>query len=110
MELFVAAGFEAVHWSTIGPQGASDLELMTWAAANDHIVVTCDLDFAAILASTRGSRPSVLQIRSDTLTPERIGPSVLTAIRQMRQELYDGAILSLDTARARLRILPLIRS
>ena len=83
---------------------------MTWAAENDHIVVTCDLDFAAILAATRRNRPSVLQLRSDIPTPERIGPPVLTAIRQMRQELQDGAILSLDTARARLRILPLIRS
>jgi predicted nuclease of predicted toxin-antitoxin system len=55
------------------------------AAANDHIVVTCDLDFAAILAATRRNRPSVLQIRSDILTPERIGPTVLIAIRQMRQ-------------------------
>jgi hypothetical protein len=35
---------------------------------------------------------------------------VLIAIRQMRQELQDGAILSLDTARARLRILPLLRN
>jgi hypothetical protein len=50
----------------------SDLELMTWAGANDHIVVTCDLDFAAILAAMLRSRPSVLQIRSDILTPERI--------------------------------------
>jgi predicted nuclease of predicted toxin-antitoxin system len=110
VELFVAAGFEALHWSRIGAQGASDLELMTWAAANDHIVVTCDLDFAAILAATRGSRPSVLQLRSDTLAPEQIGPSVLAAIQQMRRELQDGAVLSLDTARARLRTLPLIRS
>jgi predicted nuclease of predicted toxin-antitoxin system len=110
VELFVAAGFEAIHWLKIGPQDASDLELMTWAAANDHIVVTCDLDFAAILAATRRNRPSVLQIRSDILTPERIGPAVLIAIRQMRQELQDGPILSLDTARARLRILPLLRN
>jgi predicted nuclease of predicted toxin-antitoxin system len=67
VELFAAAGFEAIHWSKIGPQDASDLELMTSAAANDHIVVTCDLDFTAILAASRGTRPSVLQLRSDIL-------------------------------------------
>ena len=83
VELFVAAGFEAAHWSKIGSQSASDLELMTWAAENDHIVVTCDLDFAAILAS-------VLQIRSDILTPERIGASVLAAVRQAQEELLGG--------------------
>jgi predicted nuclease of predicted toxin-antitoxin system len=70
--------------------------------------VTCDLDFAAILAATRRSRPSVLQIRSDILTPERIGVSVLAAVGQAREELLNGAVLSLDAARARLRNLPLL--
>ncbi|MGZ8323899.1 MAG: DUF5615 family PIN-like protein [Rhodoplanes sp.] len=52
------------------------------AAAHDHIVLTSDLDFGAILAATRQLRPSVLQVRSDLLTPEAIGGAVLAAIRQ----------------------------
>jgi predicted nuclease of predicted toxin-antitoxin system len=28
VELFVAAGFQAIHWSKIGPHEASDLELI----------------------------------------------------------------------------------
>ena len=43
------AGWEATHWSTVGKADASDSEIMTFAAANDYVVLTNDLDFAAIL-------------------------------------------------------------
>jgi hypothetical protein len=41
------------------------------------------------------------------LTPRAIGDAVLAAIGQARQELIEGAIVSVNAARARLRILPL---
>jgi predicted nuclease of predicted toxin-antitoxin system len=65
------------------------------------------LDFGAILAATQRRRPSVLQVRSDILAPGVIGRVVLMAIRQAQQALLDGAILSVDANRARVRILPL---
>jgi predicted nuclease of predicted toxin-antitoxin system len=101
------AGFEAVHWSSVGQGDAFDSELMQWAAEHDCIVLTADLGFGAILAATQRRRPSVIQIRSDLLTPREIGSAVLSAIRQTRLELVDGAIVSVDAARARLRVLPL---
>jgi predicted nuclease of predicted toxin-antitoxin system len=107
VSFLVEGGLEAVHWSDIGPPTASDHELMEWAASNDYVVLTADLDFGAILAAVRGTRPSVVQVRSDILTPHAIGDAVLAAIRQSRQELVDGALISVDAARARLRILPL---
>jgi predicted nuclease of predicted toxin-antitoxin system len=69
--------------------------------------LTADLDFGAILAATQARRPSVVQVRGDILAPRVIGGAVLTALRQARQELLDGALISVDAARARLRILPL---
>jgi predicted nuclease of predicted toxin-antitoxin system len=107
VDFLVAAGFEAVHWSHIGRPSAPDTELMIWAAQSGHVVLTSDLDFAAILAASRRDRPSVLQIRSDTLAPQQIGPAVVAALRQAPQELNEGAIVSLDIRRARLRILSL---
>ena len=74
---FVDQGFEAVHWSDVGPGDASDGMLMEWAAGHGFVVVTSDLDFGAILAASRQRYPSVVQIRSDLLTPEAIGASVL---------------------------------
>jgi hypothetical protein len=45
--------------------------------------------------------------RSDTLAPQQIGPAVVAALRQAPQELNEGAIVSLDIRRGRLRILSL---
>ena len=46
------AGWEATHWSAVGKANASDSEIMTFAAANEYVVLTNDLDFAAILAAS----------------------------------------------------------
>jgi predicted nuclease of predicted toxin-antitoxin system len=107
IDYLVEAEFEAVHWSQVGAGNAHDSDVMKWAASHDHVVLTSDLDFGAILAATQNRRPSVLQLRSDILTPQAIGPAVLVAIRQTHRELSEGAIVSIDAARARLRLLPL---
>lgn len=100
------AGHEASHWSEVGKADATDREIMQWADANGHIVLTSDLDFSAILAATGRKGPSVLQIRSDLLTTDAIGDAVLAAIEATRQELADGALVSIDANRVRARILP----
>jgi predicted nuclease of predicted toxin-antitoxin system len=102
-----SAGFEAAHWSQIGASDARDTEVMHWTADHDHIVLTSDLDFGAILAATHDRRPSVVQLRSDVLTTSVIGSVVVAALRQMTRELNDGALVSVDTTRTRLRVLPL---
>jgi predicted nuclease of predicted toxin-antitoxin system len=105
----VDAGFEAVHWIDIGPAEAADAELIQWAAAHGSVVLTNDLGFGAILAATQRQHPSVVQLRGDVLTPGAIGSVLLTAVRQAAAELAEGAILSVDTTRGRLRILPFSR-
>jgi predicted nuclease of predicted toxin-antitoxin system len=107
VNFLVRAGFEAVHWSKVGSIDAHDSDVMRWAAEHGHIVLTNDLDFGAILAANKGLAPSVLQLRSDILSPDSIGPAVLAAIRQAQEELSRGALVSIDITRARLRVLPL---
>ena len=54
------AGREAVHWSTVGRADATDSEIMAFAAANDYVVLTNDLDFGAILASSHQYRECIM--------------------------------------------------
>jgi len=54
------AKFESVHWSDVGPGDAADSELMHWAADRDHILLTADLGFGALLAAVQHRRPSVV--------------------------------------------------
>ena len=104
---FSAKGVEARHWSQLGAPDAADAEIMRFAADADYIVLTFDLDFSAILAATKGSGPSVVQIRALDLTSETVFDFILSALRQVERELKDGAILTVDTRRARIRLLPL---
>lgn len=106
-ELLADQGFDARHWSTLGPSNAPDETIMAFAKANDYVVLTHDLDFSAILAATHGDKPSVVQIRSDNISPEAIGAPVISALQQMAAELDDGALITVDPNRTRLTILPL---
>lgn len=101
------SGLQAVHWSTVGRVDSPDTEIMAYAATNDYVVLTHDLDFSAILAATHGEKPSVVQIRSEDVSPDVIGTKVVAALRQMTPELEAGALLTVDPTRTRLRLLPL---
>ena len=100
-------GIEAAHWSTLGTKNATDSQIMSYASANNYVVLTHDLDFGSILAATHGEKPSVVQIRSENVSPEAIGKQVIAALRQTLAELEEGALLTIDPTRTRLRILPL---
>jgi predicted nuclease of predicted toxin-antitoxin system len=102
-----ALELEAVHWSLVGAIDATDAEIMAYAEEHNFVVLTHDLDFGAILATTRGKKPSVIQIRSEDVSPDVLGDQVVTAIRQMEAELEAGALMSVEPARTRIRILPL---
>jgi predicted nuclease of predicted toxin-antitoxin system len=101
------AGIEAVHWSTLGAANAPDLVIMAYASIHDYAVLTHDLDFSAILAATHGEKPSVIQIRAEDISPEAIGNQILIALHQMTSELEEGALLTIDPNRTRIRVLPL---
>ncbi len=103
-----SAGFDVVHWSALGAANAPDREIMSHAREGGYVVLTSDLDFGTILAVTHGEKPSVVQLRSDNLSHENIGRQVIDALRQLTIELEGGALVTVDTERTRLRILPLL--
>jgi predicted nuclease of predicted toxin-antitoxin system len=102
-----SAGWEAIRSSTVGNPRAEDKEIMAWARAQKDVVFTHDLDFGALLALTRAGSPSVIQVRTPDVTPAAIGALVVSALRQFEGTLEKGALIVLDEARARARILPL---
>jgi len=107
-DTFTSAGFEAAHWSSIGSPETPDQQIMEFAAQFDWVVFTHDLDFGAILAVTHGLKPSVVQIRSEAVSPEQVAHLVLSGITQMRSELEAGVLMTIDPRRTRIRLLPLI--
>jgi predicted nuclease of predicted toxin-antitoxin system len=104
-----SAGHECVHWSEVGSADALDREIMSWARSNGFVVLTHDLDFGAILAATGADSPSVLQVRTQDVSPKHIGELVLSAFKQFEEMLNQGSLVSIDAKQARARILPLAR-
>lgn len=100
-------GVEAEHWSAIGPATAPDREILAHAERHGFVVFTHDLDFGAILASAGLNGPSVIQLRGEELRPGEVGPAVVAAALQCRDELARGALLTIDAARYRVTLLPL---
>jgi predicted nuclease of predicted toxin-antitoxin system len=101
--------FEAVHWSTIGAATASDVEILAWAREHQFAVVTNDLDFSAILAAGAVDGPSVVQIRTQDLLSDTVVSIVARALQAHREDIERGALLSIDEAGTRVRVLPLRR-
>jgi predicted nuclease of predicted toxin-antitoxin system len=62
--VLAAEGHTAVHWSTVGDPRALDPELMDWALANGHIILTHDLDFGELLAQSSATGPRVVIVRA----------------------------------------------
>lgn len=110
VQKFEGWGINSVHWSNVGDIRATDQTIMTYAANNGYIVFTHDLDFGSLLAATQAESPSVIQVRIQDLLPNAIASVVFAALNQCADELAQGALVTVDVVRSRVRILPLNKS
>jgi predicted nuclease of predicted toxin-antitoxin system len=107
VDLFEENGYTSLHWSFVGDPRATDYRILNWAKKNNHVVVTNDLDFGDILASTNAQCPSVIQIRTQDVTPNYILPILLQVFSEYKTHLVNGALVTVDEKRSRVRILPI---
>jgi len=107
VKVFKRHGWEVLHWSEVGDLDAADHVIMEWARGNGYIIFTHDLDFGAILAITHAKGPSVIQVRTQDVTPGHLEELVVNALRQYESLLEEGALIIVDESKLRARILPL---
>lgn len=102
-------GWNTLHWSTVGDQRATDRTIMNWASANGFVVITHDLDFSALLASTGFKGPSVIQVRTQDVSPLHLKELIVGVLQQYQSFLEQGALVTVDEYRSRVRILPIVK-
>lgn len=107
--IFNRHGWEAVHWSAIGDPKAKDRVIMEWARVNGYVVFTHDLDFGALLAVTHAEGPSVIQARTQDVLPSHLESIIINILNQYESVLEAGALIIIEEARSRIRILPIDR-
>jgi predicted nuclease of predicted toxin-antitoxin system len=109
VRVFEDAGWNAMHWSSIGKANAPDEEIFEYAKNNGSVIFTHDLGFGSILAATNAAYPSVIQVRVQDVTPQYLSSFVISAIRQFKDQLDAGALITIDEKKSRARILPLFK-
>jgi predicted nuclease of predicted toxin-antitoxin system len=105
-DMLSARGIDTVHWASIGAANAQDIEIMSYARQNGYSVFTNDLDFSAILVSTRASGPSVIQIRAEDTRPEAHLDRVSDILIKFSSAIEQGTLITIDPKKTRLHILP----
>lgn len=106
-EQLTAAGHDAVHVRDYGLQAAADEEIFERAAAEDRILVSSDTDFAMLLATRGGDRPSVVLFRrSIERRPKQQAMLLLANLATITDELAVGAVVVFEPRRIRTRRLP----
>jgi predicted nuclease of predicted toxin-antitoxin system len=103
-------GITAIYWTDVGRMDAPDAEIMGFAAAHGHVLMTHDLDFGGMIAASDLAAPSVLQIRTQDVLPDAIGSLVMRSLRAFASELSQGALVTVTNERNRVRLLPFRRS
>ena len=104
---FAGESIESIHWSAVGDPRAPDTEIIEYAHANGYIILTHDLDFGTILALTHAKGPSVIQVRTEDVLLSNLARIVISVVRENESTLENGALMVVDQARSRVRILPL---
>jgi predicted nuclease of predicted toxin-antitoxin system len=65
---------DSLHWSDVGDATAPDHEIMNFPSHDQRVVLTHDLDFGAMLAATKATGPSVVQVRTQDVRPQTLAP------------------------------------
>jgi predicted nuclease of predicted toxin-antitoxin system len=100
-------GHEVVHLGEEGLWRLSDAAILEKARKEKCVVLTFDLDFGDLLATTIQFLPSVVIFRLRNQTPASVTPRLLETISSCSQELSTGAIVIVEDTRYRLRRLPI---
>lgn len=106
VELLETSGHRSIHWSTIGRAFDDDSTIMRHAEENGYVVLTQDLDFGSMLAISKATKPSVIQLRAENAGPEVLGEQVLEVIDRFKNEIANGALVTVEKIKTRARILP----
>ena len=106
--LLCEAGIDAIHVADIGFSAADDTDILQRAQEDERVVVTLDADFHALLALTEATSPSVIRIRIERLRAQALTNLLLTVVGECEEELEQGAVVTVEPSRIRVRRLPLV--
>ena len=106
--LLCDAGIDTIHVSEVGMSKAEDADIIQRARDEGRIVATLDADFHTLLALDVASTPSVIRIRIERLRAKALTNLLLMVIAECEEDLEQGAAVTVEPSRIRVRRLPLV--
>lgn len=105
-----ANGHDCVHLRDECLQTLDDELIIEKTRGEGRIIITFDLDFAALMAISNAKMHSVIILRLKNQKPDNQILKLSLPIEETGLYLIDGAIISIDEAGYRVRHLPLRKS
>lgn len=100
-------GWNIVRVSTPLSEDSSDETILSYAAEDERIVCTQDLDFSDLLALTGRDRPSLVTVRIANPTPTVVTERLLTVLPIVSEDLERGSVVTIEEETIRVRSLPI---
>lgn len=101
-------GLDTLHVGDIEMSEAEDADIIQRASAEGRVVVTLDADFHTLQALDAATSPSVIRIRIEPLRAQAVTQLLLAVIAECQRELEQGAAVTVEPNRIRIRLLPLV--
>lgn len=102
-------GHDAIHLREQGLQRLPDADIVAKAKAENRVILTCDLDFGALLAASGDKLPSVIIFRLENEKPNNINRRLAVIFDSVATTVWeDGAIILVEQERHRIRLLPIV--
>jgi predicted nuclease of predicted toxin-antitoxin system len=83
-------------------------EILGVAREQRAVLITADLDFSALIATSGETGPSLISLRLAFSTPDRVTAVLEYALPRIEPDLERGVIASIDETSIRVRPLPIL--
>ena len=102
------AGVDTVHVGDIGHSESEDDAILQLGRDTERVVATLDADFHTLLALSGATSPSVIRIRIEGLRGDAMAKLLQTVLAQCADDLANGAAVTVQEGRIRVRLLPIL--
>ena len=100
-------GHDVISSDSVLPVDAPDEEIVELAARQGRAVLTQDLGFSAIVASSRSAIPSLVSLRLSRPLVDVVNQRLEQVLPTLEDDVAVGVIASVEDERVRIRLLPI---
>ena len=100
-------GHDIIRTDALLPPNAPDEDIVGVAIKENRVILTQDMDFGAILASSHRDTPSLISIRLAFPTVERVNSVLERVLPDLELAVLNGVMATVEDHRVRQRNLPI---